>query len=55
MKVKCKHCKSKYRITRDVYDDIEYLGRHVVKCRFCSNTFDVKLNGFMPIAVKHRN
>lgn len=53
MNVKCKYCKSKYRLTVDAYNDMDYLGRHIVKCKFCLKTFDVIFDGYKPIAVKH--
>lgn len=52
MSVKCKYCRSKYRLTRTAYDDMEYLGRHIIACKNCNRSFAVVFNGFRPIAVK---
>lgn len=50
--VKCKYCQSKYRLTRAAYDDIEYLGQHVINCKHCNHSFGVVLNNFKPVAIK---
>lgn len=54
MKFKCTHCKCKdsYQLTRAAYDDMEYLGEYKIKCRCCSKSFGVRLDGFNVRVVK---
>lgn len=52
MNVKCKYCKSKHRLTKASYDDMEYLGVHRIHCKHCSRTFGAKFNGMQIISVK---
>lgn len=52
MNVKCKYCRSKHRLTRTNYDDMEYLGKCTINCKHCRRSFDVKFDGFRPVVVK---
>ena len=47
MKLKCSHCKTKegYQLTRAAYDDMEYMGVHMVECKRCGRYFGVKFDG----------